>query len=222
MKKIFLFLFFTLNLLQFLSATDSRINIVELDEKIDKHIENLPKGDLKPISYVKELLDYMYVFDQQIRVIFMQNRVVSPSLVELMQKMDDIHTSKMKEILKIHGWITISKFGTDYDHKAWILIQHADHDPFFQAGVLFILSKLLDTGDTDKQSYAYLYDRVAVNFPQLGMRQRYGTQLISKDNHNFELEPYEGSLKDVDDRRREMGLETLDNYLRQHKKMYEL
>ncbi|NDD59187.1 MAG: hypothetical protein EBZ47_08075 [Chlamydiae bacterium] len=76
--------------------------------------------------------------------------------------------------------IVISKFGSEYDKKAWLIIQHADDDPFFQAGVLFLLERLANKGETDPKNYAYLYDRVAAKFHQIGLLQKYGTQVDLK------------------------------------------
>ncbi|WP_156313631.1 DUF6624 domain-containing protein [Erythrobacter sp. SG61-1L] len=79
----------------------------------------------------------------------------------------------LKARLREHGWYTISKYGSSADLAAWILVQHADRDPAFQAEVLEMLEPLLIEKETQQKNYAYLYDRVAVN----GNRpQRYGTQ----------------------------------------------
>ena len=183
----------------------------KLKQKLMSHKQHLPNGNIEQIDYVKKLIDYMYEFDQKIRKLFLQ-RQNDKQLQFLISKTNELHSSKMREILSIYGWITISKFGTEYDRKAWLLVQHADNDPFFQAGVLFILEYLSYKGETDKKNYAYLYDRVASKFGGVGIVQKYGTQVDIID-FNIKLQPYLGSLIEIDKNRGEVGLEPLANYL---------
>ncbi len=190
----------------------------QLEQKSTHQQQNFPKGNLQNISYVKKIIDDMCELDQEIRQYAIKNQT-DPELIKLIHKIDNFHTSKMKEILSEHEWITISKFGKEYDNKAWLLVQHADDDPLFQASVLSILSKLMINNETSKKSYAYLYDRVALKDPKLGMKQRYGTQ-VSIQNNEFTLLPYEGSLQDIDERRKEVGLEPLKDYLEKIKEVY--
>lgn len=190
-----------------------------LEQSFIKHKVDVPKGDLKRVSYTKQLIEYMYKFDQKIRQDLVKDQN-NYKLQALQKEMDAFHTTKMKEILKEYGWITVSKFGSEYDQKAWLLVQHADDDQFFQAGVLFILSTLIDKGETSKKNYAYLYDRVAGKFHQIGMLQKYGTQVSIKDNGEVKLETFEGRLEDIDSRRKEIGLEPLSEYLKMIREFY--
>lgn len=115
---------------------------------------------------------------------------------------DAANVQWLKARLSEHGWYTISKYGSSADLAAWLLVQHADHDPAFQAEVLEMLEPLLIKNETRQRNYAYLYDRVAVN----GNRpQRYGTQgrCISG-----KWEPREVEAPDeLDARRAAVGLE---------------
>lgn len=86
---------------------------------------------------------------------------------------DEANAAWLKARLKAHGWFTIPDYGNDADSAAFLIVQHADHDPAFQAEVLSQLEKLALEGKTRPLSYAMLYDRVAI-----GERrpQRYGSQ----------------------------------------------
>lgn len=86
---------------------------------------------------------------------------------------DVANTRVMKSLTQRHGWITIDAFGEQAADDAWLLVQHADHDPAFQRDVLARMEPLLDTGAVSRKNYAYLYDRVQIN---AGALQRYGTQ----------------------------------------------
>jgi hypothetical protein len=213
MKKIFsiILFIFLLNII-----TDSRSTIIDLlKEQIEHGQTNFPIGDLNDVEYVKNIINRMVLIDQEIRQYFIEN-TNDQEAIKLMEKVDRFNTIKMKEILSVHGWTIISKFGVQADDQAWVLVQHADHDPFFQAGCLFVLGTLIDKGETDKKHYAYLYDRVALKFPTLGMKQKYGTQF----NDEFELLPYEGSIETLNEERKKIGLGSIDEYRELIQKIY--
>jgi hypothetical protein len=133
---------------------------------------------------------------------------------------DRRNTAEMRTLLKKYGWIRISVFGSDADHQAWLLVQHADQDRAFQQSVLETLRPLALEGETAKHHYPYLYDRVALSSGSTDSsgiltltadkRQRYGTQGACVGGR---WEPF--ALEDpvhVDALRREMGLGPLDEY----------
>lgn len=216
MRKLLYCLLFAFSLL--LAERVLALDIKIIEQKLEKHQNQLPKGDITQTTYVKRVIDYMYEFDQELRNLFIKHQS-DEHLGILLKKLDAFHTARMKEILKIHGWIVISKFGSEYDKKAWLIIQHADDDPFFQAGVLFLLERLANRGETDPKNYAYLYDRIAAKFYQIGLLQKYGTQVdLAKDN--IKLQPYEGNIEDIDKHRKAVGLESLADYLKKIKELY--
>jgi hypothetical protein len=97
--------------------------------------------------------------------------------------------------------------GYDGLEATWLLIQHADADPAFQAEMLTEVRRSVKARDLDLQLYAMLTDRVLL---AQGEKQRYGTQL---EISNQGLTPR--SLEDpehVDKRRRAMGLIPLADY----------
>ena len=197
-------------------------SIDQLQKKIDLEQKYFPKGELSDNAYILTILSKMVALDQEVRekvIKDFKNQWSDPKFGNLLASMDQFHTAKMKDILKQYGWITISQFGAEADSQAWTLIQHADADPFFQAGCLFLLSKLIDQGETSKKNYAYLYDRVALKFPMLGMKQRYGTQ-ATVSNNEVTLFPYEGSMKALNQRRYEIGFTSEEEYLAVFKKAY--
>lgn len=86
---------------------------------------------------------------------------------------DGENTAWLKAHVAAHGWIRISEHGEAASQAAWLLIQHADNDPAFQAEVLTLLEPLVAARETSGGNYAYLYDRVAVG---ANRPQRYGSQ----------------------------------------------
>lgn len=115
---------------------------------------------------------------------------------------DESNTAWLKGEIARAGWFTISRFGAEADNAAWLLTQHADKDPAFQAQVLTMLEQLAAQGETNRKNYAYLYDRVAVGAHR---PQRYGTQ--GRCTGPATWEPMEMETPgEVDERRRSVGL----------------
>src|SRR5262249_4386988 len=71
------------------------------------------------------------------------------------------------------GWPGRSLVGPDGADAAWLIAQHADHDPDFQRECLGLLEEAASAGDVSQSNVAYLTDRVMLK--ETG-RQRYGTQ----------------------------------------------
>lgn len=88
-------------------------------------------------------------------------------------RVDSENTAWLKAHVAAHGWIRISDYGEAASGAAWLLVQHADRDPTFQAEILALLEPLVAAKETSGGNYAYLYDRVAVG---ANRPQRYGTQ----------------------------------------------
>ena len=71
------------------------------------------------------------------------------SIRKKMVKVDQENTEALKRLLVVYGWITISKFGKQADHEAWMLVQHADHDIPFQKKILSNLEDLYQQDETN-------------------------------------------------------------------------
>ncbi len=126
-----------------------------------------------------------------------------------MGTVDAMNTARMKEILEEHGWPGWSMVGEDGSTAAWTLAQHADLDLAFQELALAYLMGAVEAGDASPGDLAYLIDRVRVakNLPQV-----YGTQIgPGPDGDVAPRTPIEDP-DNVDARRAEAGLSTLDEY----------
>lgn len=158
-------------------------------------------------QHVKQKLAAMVNADQKMRrkIDFLH---LDESLIQEMRKIDETNAKALKAILNAYNWITISEFGKEADHHAWLLVQHADHDLSFQKEVLNRLEKLYPVHETNACNYAYLYDRVAVaeNRPQL-----YGTQGSIRDGKWI---PYEiENVENLDASRSSVGLSSYNEYV---------
>lgn len=124
-----------------------------------------------------------------------------------LEHVDAQNTAWLYGVVSSSGWPTRNRVGDEAARAAWLLVQHADHDPGFQKACLDQLGALADD-DVDRTLVAYLTDRVNLAH---GLPQTYGTQL---ENHDGTWRPR--TLEDptnVDKRRAAVGLSTLAEYL---------
>jgi hypothetical protein len=116
-------------------------------------------------------------------------------------------TERLRAIVAEIGWPTRSKVGELAEHRAWLLLQHADADRPFQQRCVELM-KHEPPGEVCASHIAYLDDRLAVAF---GKAQHYGTQLrLGPDG--LEPLPIEDP-ESVDERRMSVGLEPLAEYV---------
>jgi len=142
--------------------------------------------------------------DQQAR-----KGVWSPAAIQHMGEVDAANLPQIKRIVAAHkGLPDADQVGADGVAAAWLLVQHADRDPAFQAEVLAKLTPLIDKGQVSGQEMALLTDRVLVN---QGRPQRYGSQLLPVDG-KWVPKPMEAPAQ-VDARRAAIGEMPLAAYV---------
>lgn len=122
-------------------------------------------------------------------------------------RVDFENTQWLKAHVAEKGWPKYSEVGEKAANAAWLLVQHADHDPAFQLQVLRLMEPMLATKEVSPGDYAYLYDRIML---KLTGKQRYATQFWCKDG-KMQPRPLEQPEK-VDELRAAMGLGPLDEY----------
>lgn len=139
-----------------------------------------------------------------------QRAIFSALLTAQLARTDRENTVWLKQVIAKQGWPTISMVGEDASQRAWLLAQHADHDPVFQLEVLRLMEPLLETREVSPRTYAYLYDRVML---KLVGTQRFATQTTC-ERGNRVASPLEDELR-MPEYRQSVGLETFEEYLRQ-------
>jgi hypothetical protein len=120
---------------------------------------------------------------------------------------DEINLPKLKRIINQDGFPTTAMVGIDGVQAAFLLTQHADDDPLFQAKILKIITPRLRTNEIDGNQYAILTDRVLA---AQGKKQRYGTQ-FEGNGDQLKPKPIQDEAH-VDERRRALGLISIENY----------
>lgn len=169
------------------------------------------------IPYTEDMkldLKNMFVKDQNAQVYDMkkvERKEYSDSMEVEFNKLCVKNLLVVKKYFKDYGFPGIKENGKDASLNFWLIVQHGDHDVAFQGKVLKAMKKELKTKNVNLQNYAYLYDRVQKNKnkPQL-----YGTQMVW-DSLGVHM-PYNlKSPEKVNQRRAEMGMETIEEYLKQ-------
>lgn len=123
---------------------------------------------------------------------------------------------KVKKIVAEIGWPRVSRVGSDGAHNMWLLVQHMDADIAFQKDCLARMEALLEKGEALGDDFAYLTDRVRVAEKRY---QVYGTQWFR--NAKGDLQPREiENEKEVDARRKKVGLPTMAEYKKQLDALY--
>ncbi len=135
-------------------------------------------------------------------------------VIHKMSSTDEENTQWLKQVIERHGWPTKSMVGKDGAKATWLLVQHADADRDFQR---LCLTKMLELpkGVVPAQDIAYLTDRILVGE---GKKQKFGTQCVLK-NSKYVPSPIEDE-EHVDERRTEIGLMPLAEYLDVIEKQY--
>ncbi len=135
-----------------------------------------------------------------------------------MGAVDEANSLRIREILDEHGWPGWSMVGEDGSLAAWVVIQHADRQLDLQELGLRYLHGAVDAGDASAGDLAYLVDRVRV---AKGQPQVYGTQLgAGPDGELTPQTPIEDEAN-VDARRAEAGLGTLEEYYEEFRRAME-
>jgi len=122
-------------------------------------------------------------------------------------RIDEDNTRWLAEVLSARGWPGRTLAGEDGARAAWLLAQHADHDPARQRTFLAALRDAVERGDASPANLAYLEDRVRVN---AGQPQLYGTQFTVTDGV-LGPRPIEDPRR-LDERRADAGLEPFTEY----------
>ena len=122
------------------------------------------------------------------------------------------HQKRLKEIFDKYGFVGFDLAGEEGSQNFWLMVQHSDHNPNFQKEVLEKMKVQVEKQNAEPSNYGLLVDRVNLN---TGKPQIYGTQ----DDYNFDIaQAFPKNLADsanVNERRKSIGLEPIEEYLNQ-------
>ena len=128
-------------------------------------------------------------------------------LAEEWTRVDRDNTRWLADLLATRGWPGRTLVGEEAAQAAWLIAQHADHDPEQQRTFLEAMRSAANDGEASAGHLAYLEDRVRVH---AGQPQLYGTQFTYIDGR-FEPHPIEDPER-LQERRSRVGLEPFADY----------
>jgi len=169
---------------------------------------------------IKVLLEGVYDADHRVRndmeTFIEKNGLDSPqvdSMKTIMLRSDSLNEAFMKSFLEEHGFLCRSKVGEKGVQAEFLVIQHSCNLDF-QKEWLPEIWRLAGIGELAYEMAAILDDRVRL---RTGLKQFYGTQFKwNPDNNKWQLEDIEDP-KNVNKRRLELGMETIEEYINSFK-----
>lgn len=126
-------------------------------------------------------------------------------------QIDELHLSRLKEIINDYDWPGYSLIGPQGSHAFWLLVQHTP-DLSFQNQCLELLERAVLNQEASPIDLAYLKDRV---YMCMGKKQIYGTQL----NGDLTFYPIEDE-EHVNEKRLATGLPSIEEYLEVIREVY--
>lgn len=121
------------------------------------------------------------------------------------------NTEKLKILVRVHGWPTVSLVGKEGSKNAWLIVQHADRALSFQKKCLRLMldQHKKNPKDIITMYIAFLTDRIYVNEKK---PQKFGTQFYTNKKGEFTYWPIR-DIRHVDERRAIFGIEPLAEYI---------
>lgn len=154
--------------------------------------------------------------DQAIRQGLTPERMQDTAFLMQMMRGDSARTARLSAIVEAYGWPDPVRVGAEASKAAFLILQHSS-DRAFQREMLPVLEELALEGTIPRDEAALLVDRVLVHD---GLPQRYGTQFSMIDGRlvmDSVMDP-----AGLEERRRSMGLPTMEEYVRALGEMYQV
>ena len=174
----------------------------ERKERIESNYDKPLRAKLKQIAQQDQGIRYEYI-----GALRGGNSAAADSLLKRMQYVDSVNHSEVCAILDARGWVGRDVIG-DACEVFWLIIQHSSVES--QRKYLPMFHEAVKRGEMDASAVAMMEDRVAV-FE--GRPQKYGSQLTQDEDGRYV--PFELlDAQKVDDWRKEVGMEPLEEYLK--------
>jgi len=143
------------------------------------------------------------------------NKPGDARFAEHIAKIDSQNTAWLEKVIEEQGFLGLSDVDGDGVQALFLLIQHSPSLEF-QKKCLSYMKRALQQGEADTVHVTYLTDRILM---REGKPQRHGTQGSSLEDGVIVPLPIEDEGH-INDRRKAIGLEQLEEYLRMMNEMY--
>lgn len=206
---------------------DSDFTALRNTEKWNKLVKEIPiiqkKGLNRLNIELKERLENLRMQDQLIRLLLpdaeqrfgRESKEYKWFRNVLMTRNDSLVLAETMNIINNKGWVGISEVGELANQTLWLVIQHAPLN--IQQKYFPLLKTSVEAGESKGHYLAFLEDRILM---RQGKKQHYGTQsLWNKDLQKNIIYPIDKPDK-VNKLRKEVGLETIEDYARNNGFIY--
>lgn len=183
------------------------------------HGKSLTMNAISPYDSLIAEVNQMHEEDQKVRFEIMNSGDFTniEERFKPITEMNERHLVRLKTLIEEYGWPQLSQVGKEVATRTWLLIQHGDADLPFQKKCLELIKAAAEQGEAQKSHVAYLTDRILLNE---GKPQWYGTQCQIQENQ-VRLRPIQ-DLETLDERRKSMDLNPIEEYLTEIKKQHHL
>jgi hypothetical protein len=200
-------------------SKDSVLSSLNKDPRWDELLnivkQNIGQDEARLNKSLVILLDSVYHDDQSYR--FKQisiDKEFGPGSPErkairkIIHEKDSINSMIVTDLIDKYGWIGKEAAGGYGNSTLALVLQHSNIN--VQKKYLPLMREALKNKKADPDDLAILEDKVALAEQK---KQIFGSQLISFDGKNYHFLPIEDP-ENIDKRRTELGLNTMDEYVR--------
>ena len=169
-----------------------------LNDSLRKELEGIYAADQQPRRDVNQMIKQYGLDSPQL-----------DSLGQFIRKIDSLNQIKIQKIIDLYGWLGKNEVGDMANQTLFLVVQHCD--VAVQEKYLPLFRKSVSNLQSNTYDLALMEDRILVS---KGKKQLYGSQIRRNSQTNqYEVLPIE-DIKNVDKRRKKMGLSPLADYLR--------
>ncbi len=169
------------------------------------------------------VLEKVYKDDQEPRLMFDSieakygfNSPETKTQIEVMAKNDAQNVKIVEAVIERYGWIGIEESSENANRALFFVIQHADLK--IQLKYFPVIENAVKSKKASAKWFAMLVDRTNID---QGKFQIYGSQLQGPNNQNLKFLPISDE-PNVNKRRKEIGLEPMEEYAKRWNLIYTL
>lgn len=174
------------------------------------------------LDQIKAELIAMRDLDQELVRETTDGSVLDHAEVARIQRIDRVHAARLAEIVDTIGWPTREQVGVEAAQGAFVVVQHAGHNPELQNRCLALMVDQVEEGQLPAAYVALLTDRIRLfaNQPQV-----FGTQMTFETGADGAARCVPAIAiedpKNLDARRALMGLAPHEGFIAQLEQAYQ-
>lgn len=207
---------------------DTDFSSLKETQEWSNFLNNIPKLQQEYLSSInvemKDKLENLRMKDQTMRLLLpdaekrfgRQSDEYNWFRNELMPRNDSIVLNEIVAVIENDGWLGITEVGELANQTLWLVIQHAPLD--IQKKYLPLLKISVDKGESKARYLAFLQDRILMREDK---KQIYGTQSLWNEEKKKNVIWPIADYKTVNQRRKEVGLESVEDYAKNSGFVYE-